>query len=557
MARRLTGIAATLLMLVLPALAAADDAPPGDWPQWRGPTRDGNAAAGPKLLDAWPKEGPKLLWKSAPIPGMAEGGAPAGEAKDVGGCGSVSVADGKAFFFAHCQYARKGVILTANDLGEFGWVEGLTEDLAKKVDEAYRSPKRSKLAGADLDAYVKEFLATLDPADAKKFGDAVQASLTTRWEDRFSWGLLLRLSKMVDKEVPTQAEWNRQSGDLLHGHGEHAGDIRSVLGAGSCTFTDTIFCLDAADGRELWKKEFPGHPTGPATYAYNASSTPTVAGDRCYVTGSAAVYCLAVKDGAVVWQAKLAEMSNSSPLVVDGTAYVCTLQGLTAFDAAKGDVRWVRPEVRNHSSSAVAWTSGGKRYLLCNSYRKGAKISELVCLEPEKGAVLWHVMSTDYESFSTPALADDMAVVFGKGKLRVYKLSPEKAEKAWESQLAFDERGGSPLVYQGCVYTVGGGYGNSGAHCHDLKTGEMKWMQKLAHTEAASPIEVDGKIIAVVEADPLKTLMFRATPQEYEELGRAADKTDQPNRCASPAAAGGRLFLRMRNAIACYDLAAP
>ena len=38
-----------------------------DWPQYRGPTRDGIAPVGPKLADNWPKDGPPLLWKSEPL----------------------------------------------------------------------------------------------------------------------------------------------------------------------------------------------------------------------------------------------------------------------------------------------------------------------------------------------------------------------------------------------------------------------------------------------------------------------------------------------------------
>src|SRR5688500_2155385 len=35
---------------------------PGEWPQWRGPNRDGISTE-TGLLDSWPKEGPPLLWK--------------------------------------------------------------------------------------------------------------------------------------------------------------------------------------------------------------------------------------------------------------------------------------------------------------------------------------------------------------------------------------------------------------------------------------------------------------------------------------------------------------
>jgi outer membrane protein assembly factor BamB len=47
-----------LLLSALPLHAAAAD---GDWPQFLGPTRD-NHYAGNGLADAWPKDGPKILW---------------------------------------------------------------------------------------------------------------------------------------------------------------------------------------------------------------------------------------------------------------------------------------------------------------------------------------------------------------------------------------------------------------------------------------------------------------------------------------------------------------
>src|SRR5262249_34863487 len=48
-------VAATLL------LAAA--VPAADWPQWRGPNRDGHSPE-KGLLKEWPKNGPPLVWKA-------------------------------------------------------------------------------------------------------------------------------------------------------------------------------------------------------------------------------------------------------------------------------------------------------------------------------------------------------------------------------------------------------------------------------------------------------------------------------------------------------------
>src|SRR4051794_24645919 len=45
-----------LLLVAAPAFAA-------DWPNWRGPNRDG-VAPGIKLPEKWPAEAPKELWKA-------------------------------------------------------------------------------------------------------------------------------------------------------------------------------------------------------------------------------------------------------------------------------------------------------------------------------------------------------------------------------------------------------------------------------------------------------------------------------------------------------------
>jgi outer membrane protein assembly factor BamB len=62
-----------VLVLVAAALSAAD------WPQWRGPDRDGASAE--KISAAWPADGPKLLWRASVGTGFS----------------SISVSDGRAY----------------------------------------------------------------------------------------------------------------------------------------------------------------------------------------------------------------------------------------------------------------------------------------------------------------------------------------------------------------------------------------------------------------------------------------------------------------------------
>ena len=57
-----------------------------EWPQWRGPDRNGVVVDGVSLLKAFPKEGLEKLWTSEFIP-----------SDDDGGHGSVVVANGRVY----------------------------------------------------------------------------------------------------------------------------------------------------------------------------------------------------------------------------------------------------------------------------------------------------------------------------------------------------------------------------------------------------------------------------------------------------------------------------
>src|SRR4051794_8749832 len=55
-------LAASALLALLALLQSAGGAFADDWPQWRGPNRDGISKE-TGLLKDWPKDGPKLLWQ--------------------------------------------------------------------------------------------------------------------------------------------------------------------------------------------------------------------------------------------------------------------------------------------------------------------------------------------------------------------------------------------------------------------------------------------------------------------------------------------------------------
>jgi hypothetical protein len=195
-------IVGVVLLLAAGALAAepATQPPSADWPQWRGPNRDGIAPNSPKLLDAWPKEGPKLLWKSGPIPGSSDGGV-----------SCPVVADGRVFVYADHP---KGYVVTSKMLADWGWMDGVPDELAEKIEKA-RTTRNKNPAGADLGKYINDFLATLDADQAKKFGEHIRKRITMGgdWVDSTYgaagwWGMASIVNAGVqDKVFSTRQEW--------------------------------------------------------------------------------------------------------------------------------------------------------------------------------------------------------------------------------------------------------------------------------------------------------------------------------------------------------------
>ena len=57
----MTNVRLKLSLLAMVALLPAVRALAEDWPQWRGPNRDG-VSKETDLLKQWPKDGPRLIW---------------------------------------------------------------------------------------------------------------------------------------------------------------------------------------------------------------------------------------------------------------------------------------------------------------------------------------------------------------------------------------------------------------------------------------------------------------------------------------------------------------
>ena len=500
----------------------------GDWPQWRGRARNGVLSDGPPLAATWGTDGPAKLWESEPIP-----------SDDDGGHGSVVVADGRAYLSVVAESYKNSETRTITDLLlrtrlNYQGASALGQALVDKI-ETTRENLPPGLRGAKLDALIEAFIAeNLDRKQRESFGGFVSS--------RFKKGKLAiplpdyeKLRSRVEKPFASQAEF--EAWVQTQGFADHVKQaVLEAIPATRRVAEDTIVCLDAQTGKTLWVTREPGEPKG-----RNCSSTPCVSGGLVFGIGSTRLQAVDAVSGKPVWSQPLpAKGPGSSPLVVDGVVVVQAGK-LLGFEAGTGKTLWEQPAVGGTNASPVAWSDAGKTIVLANGR------NEISGVDLKTGAVLW---SAEGGGDSTPALSGDfVAVLSSKENIGFagYRITEKGLEKRWNHPTDARRSQSSPLLHAGYAYLF-----EDGDHrCVEMASGRVAWSQKVS-SSITSPVLADGKIF-VMGNNGNNLVMLKASASERVELGKANMKALW---VPSPTIANGRLFVRAREGVRCYNLAA-
>lgn len=84
---------------------------------------------GPKLLQSWPANGPKLLWTSGPLPGKHSGN------------GSPIVYDGRVYTYADLELPRAGTKPFTKELQGMVWEQSRIDKNDRNIPQR-RQPRR-------------------------------------------------------------------------------------------------------------------------------------------------------------------------------------------------------------------------------------------------------------------------------------------------------------------------------------------------------------------------------------------------------------------------------
>ena len=306
-----------------------------DWPQWRGPLRDGTSEE-TGLLSEWPPEGPPLAWRAT---GLGAGFA------------SVAVSDGRVYTQGQ-QGDLSYVIALDEQTGEQIW---RIENGGSYTNRRGGGPRGTPTVEGGV-VYALNSDGSLVAARASSGERLWSTNLLTRFEARnISWGL---------SESP-----------LIDGQ-------RIIVNAGGDGAS--IVALDKSNGNVLWKSL--SDEAG-----YSSAMVAEAGGVRHYVllTGEGAVGVRA-SDGALLW--RYDGVSNrtanvATPIVHDNHVFVSSDYGtggaLLQLIPVGGGVRveevYFSREMRNHYSSSV----------LIDGYLYGYSSRVLTAMNFKTGEVAW------------------------------------------------------------------------------------------------------------------------------------------------------------------------
>jgi len=353
---------ALICAFALLSVTAGNTTPEAEWPQWRGPLRNGLSSE-TGLLKQWPANGPAVAWS---ITNLGEG------------YGSLAIKADR-LYVQGTKGSESAVFCLNRADGKTIW----STSLGPKVDESRGNGPRGTptLDGDSLYVLTEN-------------GDL--ACLRERDGSRV-WG------KNILKEYGgSNPKWLISESPLVDGNRL----IVSPGGGGA-----GIVALDKMTGAEIWRAKELSDPAG-----YSSCIVAEVGGVRSYInfTAGAAVGVRA-SDGKLMW--RYTDVANrvancTTPIFADNKVFFSSAYdtggALLNLTAQNGEVKaqeaYFTRDMMNHHGGMV----------LVNGYLYGFSNSVLTCIEFNTGKVMWRERSVGKGSIT---YADGMLYLLGEKQL--------------------------------------------------------------------------------------------------------------------------------------------
>lgn len=323
-----------------------------------------------------------------------------------------------------------------------------------------------------------------------------------------------------------------------------------------------VLCLNRHTGKVLWErvaKVTTPHEGYHGRYGSFASNSPVTDGKHVYAFfGSRGLYCYDL-NGKLVWQKDFPPMrmrlqfgEGAAPALGDNALYLKFDQEegsyMLALDKNTGKELWraERDEQSSWSQPLVVTHNGRKQVVV-------SATTKVRSYDAATGKLVWETAGLGSNVIPTPVRAGDLVYVMSGHRnpnLLAIRLGRDGDLAGTDAIVWTNDRGNpyssSPVLHDNKLYFVT----DSGMlSCLDARTGEAYYRQQRlpkAYNFKASPVGANGKLYLPTEDGDVVVVKMG---EKYEVLSTNT-LTDQMF-IATPAVAGGSLYLRSQDALYC------
>ena len=324
-----------------------------------------------------------------------------------------------------------------------------------------------------------------------------------------------------------------------------------------------VLALDRKTGKIQWQRTATTavpHEGHHPTYGSFASNSPVTDGKHVYAFfSSRGIYCYDLK-GTLIWKKdfnvqmrmRMAFGEGMAPVISgerlilvfdhEGSSFMVVLDKNTGKEIWRVD----REEKSNWAAPLVVDFKGQKQIIV-------SAVNKVRSYEIDSGKVIWECGGLGDNTIPAPVVQDDLVFVmsgYRNPNLMAIRLGKEGDLTGTDAVVWSQTKGNSytasPVLYDNKLYVL---TDTGMISCYNARSGEPYYHQvRLPKTYSfkASPVGANGKLYLASENDDVVVIRMG---EKFEVLANNT-LTDQMF-VATPAVAGGEIFLRSQNRLYC------
>jgi outer membrane protein assembly factor BamB len=292
---------------------------------------------------------------------------------------------------------------------------------------------------------------------------------------------------------------------------------------------EVILCIDAATGKELWRNSYASDSVlGPSASAHpGPRSTPAVSNGKVVTFGVTGILsCVNAADGKLVWRKENPGKAwpqfytGTSPLIIDGMCIIHIGKKddgqMIALDLNTGNEKWKWTGDGPAYTTPSVMTVGGTKILIAITEKN------VIGLGLSDGKLLFQVAAPPQSRFNncvSPYIDGQTVVYSGQGlgskALKVQKEGDKFTTKEVWANAEVGAKWNTPVLKDGFLY---GFTDQRRIYCLNYATGQTAWLDPVVNSDFSTLVDCGSVIIGLTSTDNL--IVISPNGKEYKEVAK-------------------------------------